>query len=449
MPSNPSRVCVIGAGYVGLVTAACLAELGHDVRALDRDPEQIAALREGIVRIFEPGLSRMVQRHAQSGRLRFTTEPALALAGARIVVIAVGTPSTVDGRADTSAVFAAANTALTEAPDAVICIKSTVPPGTTEAVGQLARSLGVEQPAMVSNPEFLREGQAVRDFMLPDRIVVGSTARAAGDLVAGLYARLNAPVVRCTPAEAELAKYASNALLASRVSFMNEVSELADAVGADITAVSGIVGMDRRIGSSFLKSGLGWGGSCFPKDVTGLAALARDLGCSSAMLDAAMEVNVRQRNRALDILIAAVAGRPDPVVGVLGLAFKPGTNDVRESPALALTRDLVQGGIRVRATDPLAIEAAAWAVDGPQYVLDAYEAAVGADALVLATEWPAYSMLDWSTVRLLMRGVTVLDARNALEPQSIEAHGLVYRSLGRDSVRMGQAGKGRDPAYVA
>lgn len=445
MASSPTRVCVIGAGYVGLVTAACLAELGHDVRALDHDRDQVAALREGIVRIHEPGLAELVRRHTEDGHLRFTTEPGLALAGARVVVIAVGTPSSADGRADTSAVFAAARAALAEAPNAVICIKSTVPPGTTEAVECLGRSLGIEIPAVISNPEFLREGQAVRDFMLPDRIVVGTTARAAGDLVAGLYARLNAPVVRCTPPEAELAKYASNALLASRVSFMNEVSELADAVGADITAVSGIVGMDRRIGSSFLKSGLGWGGSCFPKDVTGLAALARDLGCSSAMLDAAVEVNVRQRTRALDILLAAVAGQPDPVIGVLGLAFKPGTNDVRESPALVLARILIERGIHVRATDPLAIEGAARALNGPQYVIDAYEAAVGADALVLATEWPAYSALDWSTVRLLMRGATVLDARNVLDPRSIEAHGLVYRSLGRDSLR---AGKGRDPVYV-
>ena len=445
MPSSPTRVCVAGTGYVGLVTAVCLAELGHDVVALDRDAGLIAALRAGVVRIREPGLRELLVKHAGAGRLRFATEYAAALPAADVIVIAVGTPALDDGRTDTTAVLDVARAALDYAPGTVLCVKSTVPPGTAAQIARMAVSPAVREPAVVANPEFLREGQAVRDFMQADRIVVGATDVAAGDAVAGLYSRLNAPVVRCTPVEAELAKYASNALLASRISFINEISEIADAAGADITAVSGIVGMDRRIGQAFLKAGLGWGGSCFPKDVAGLAQLARDLGCSPSMLEAAVEVNQRQRARALAILLDAVSDQPEATVAVLGLAFKPGTNDVRESPAAGLARELLAHGVHVRATDPVAIEDAARVLRGPEYVLDPYEAAAGADALVLATEWPEFTELDWGAVRLLMRGHTVLDARNVLDPAAVEAHGLTYRSLGRDSLR---AGKGRDPALV-
>ncbi len=445
MSSSPAHVCVVGAGYVGLVTATCLAELGHDVVALDHDERHTAALREGVVRIHEPGLRELLLKHAEAGRLRFTAEYAAALPKANVIIVAVGTPARDDGRTDTTAVFDVARRALDYAPGAVLCIKSTVPPGTAAEIARRAGATGLHEPQVVSNPEFLREGQAVRDFMQADRIVIGATQAAAGDAVAGLYARLNAPVVRCTPVEAELAKYASNALLASRVSFINEMSEIADAVGADITAVSSIVGMDRRIGPAFLRSGLGWGGYCFPKDVLGLARLARDLDCSSSMLDATVEVNQRQRTRALGILLDAAAGQPRATVAVLGLAFKPGTNDVRESPALGLIRELLTRGVSVRATDPMAIEGSARALHGPEYVLDAYEAAAGADALVLATEWPEFIDLDWKAVRSLMRGHTILDARNVLDPRTIEAHGLVYRALGRDSVR---TGRGRNAALV-
>lgn len=430
-----TSVAVIGAGYVGLVTAACLAELGHVVTAIDRDRALVAALRRGVVGIHEPGLPPLVSKHLATGRLRFSSEIEAVGARTKVIVVAVGTPPGPDGLPDTSAVFAAASEAARLAPRATICIKSTVPPGTSEGVALALQAGGRERPAVAANPEFLREGQAVRDFMEADRVVIGSSDTAAGDAVAGLYSRLPAAVVRCSLVEAELSKYASNALLASRVSFINEVSELADRVGADVTTVARIVGLDRRIGPAFLRAGLGWGGSCFPKDVAGLAALARSLGCSSSMLEASMSANRRQRERAVRIVTDSLAGVVRPAVALLGLAFKPGTSDIRESPALGLATELVARGVEVRATDPLSVDRAVAVAPGPTYVRDPYEAAHGADLLILATDWPEYLSLDWGTVRQRMRGTTVFDARNALDVASIERAGLEYRSLGRDAAR--------------
>lgn len=429
-----TKVAVIGVGYVGLVTAACMAELGHRVAAFDHDPGLIRELESGVVRIHEPELPALVRKHLASGRLRFAPEFTSTESDVAVAIITVGTPPGYDGRPDLDAVFGAVRAVIRHAPQAVICLKSTVPPGASKAVAAEVRRLGARSHVVV-NPEFLSEGHAVRDFMQADRIVVGADEEPAGALVAGLYSRIRAPLVRCTCVEAELAKYASNALLASRISFINEISEVADAVGADIAAVSAVVGMDRRIGPSFLRSGLGWGGSCFPKDVRGLARLAQDLGCSSAMLDASMIANDRQLRRAATIASSLASDRANPTVAVLGLAFKPGTNDIRESPALHLIRELLAGGCTVRATDPAAREAAAAALPNLVCAADPYQAADGADVVVLATDWPEYRTLDWTAMRTVMRGHAVLDARNALDARAIETAGLTYRSLGRDASR--------------
>ncbi|MEZ4552764.1 MAG: UDP-glucose/GDP-mannose dehydrogenase family protein [Dehalococcoidia bacterium] len=437
-----ASVAVVGAGYVGLVTAACLAELGHDVTAIDRNAALIGELARGTIRIHEPGLTELVRQLGSSGRLRFATSFEDARRRVDVAVVAVGTPPGVDGHPDLRAVFEAVEAIVRAAPGAVICLKSTVPPGTGALVGERLRARGLAAPVVV-NPEFLREGQAVLDFMQADRIVIGAEDEAAGATVARLYRRLRSPVVRCSAVEAELAKYASNALLASRVSFINEMSGIADAVGADIAAVSGILGMDRRIGPSFLNSGLGWGGSCFPKDVAGLASLARSLGCSSAMLDASVVANERQRSRAAAIVVEL--GGSGGSVAVLGLAFKAGTNDIRESPSLGLVRELLTRGCSVRGTDPLALEAAARDVPEASYEADAYRAARGADVVVVATDWPEYRALDWTAMAAVMRGSGVLDARNALDVAAVERAGLVYRSLGREAARSAQW---RDPMAV-
>lgn len=437
-----SNVAVVGAGYVGLVTAACLAELRHRVTAVDRDAALVHELQSGVLRIHEPELPELVRRNVAAGRLRFGSTLADARPPVDVVIVAVGTPRDATGHPDLRAVFEVVDTAARAAPGAVICLKSTVPPGTATRVARRLRSAGSDAH-VVCNPEFLREGQAVLDFMQADRIVIGAFDDAAGRVVARLYRRLRSPLVRCSPVEAELSKYASNALLASRISFINEMSEIADAVGADITAVSGILGMDHRIGPGFLRSGLGWGGSCFPKDISALAGLARDLGCSSSMLDASVAANERQRVRAADIVLEL--GGPRPTVAILGLAFKAGTNDVRESPALSLIRELQARACTIRASDPLALAVAGVDLPGPEYFLDPYAAAAGADVVVVATDWPEYRALDWPAIAAGMRGRGVLDARNALDIEAVEAARLIYRSLGRDAAR---SAEWRDPMAV-
>ena len=355
-----------------------------------------------------------------------------AVDGTDVVFVAVPTPSQPDGRVDTSLVEHVVRTVLRHSPDAVIVIKSTVPPGTITRLELLAYSLGAVGARFVANPEFLREGQAVHDFMHPDRVVVGSRDRRAGDLVASLYGRLHTTVYRTTPEDAELSKYASNALLAARISFMNEIAGIADRVGADVTRVASIVGADVRIGRAFLNAGLGWGGSCFPKDVVGLATLAKDLGASSAMLDAVVFANQDARARAVAIVLEATRGVPLPRVGLLGLSFKPGTDDTRESPAIALASALLDAGIEVRATDPAAAHNGSRVERRLTIVPDVRTAATGVDVVVLATEWPSFIDQDWDAISRVMRGHTVLDARNVLDAEAVSAAGLTYRALGRD-----------------
>ena len=428
-----STITVLGAGYVGLVTGACLAALGHRVTVAEVDARRLASLRSGLLPIREDGLDDIVDTQVAAGRLRFEDAREVDVSGSDVVMVAVGTPSGSDGRVDLTYVEAAVRQIARTTPDALIVIKSTVPPGTCERMQQTAAIEGAPNVRVASNPEFLREGRAVYDFMHPDRIVIGADDPEAAAAVERLYAALGAPVLHCRPADAELAKYASNALLASRISFINEMSDISEHVGADISRVAEIVGRDSRIGPAFLAAGFGWGGSCFPKDVHGLAHVAEDLGLASPMLRATIEANQRQRERVLHKVVELTRDCPNPRVAILGLAFKPQTDDVRESPALWLASALHERGISVRATDPWALANAERQGPPATYVIDPLYAVTDADVTVLATEWPEYLAMDWDEVARRMRGQVVLDARNALDRSRIGAAGLVYRSLGHDA----------------
>jgi len=349
-----SEITVIGAGYVGLVTASCLAELGHRVTCLEINPERVAALRRGELPIYEPGLDELVLKHAQCGNLTFSTDYAESIPGARFVFIAVNTPPLADGSANTDYVFASVKSALEYATAATtLVIKSTVPVSTGDQVAARVRESEIDDVAIVSNPEFLRQGSAVFDFLHPDRIVIGGTDEDAMRAVGGLYATLDAPMFYCSRASAELAKYASNALLATRISFMNEIASLCDVLHADVEDVAQIVGADVRIGPSYLRAGLGWGGSCFPKDVQALSHMARMQGHVTPLIEAVYEVNRRQRSRGFERIFAKLADIPEPRVGVLGLAFKPHTDDLRESPAIEIISRLLGEGVYVQATTRL------------------------------------------------------------------------------------------------
>ena len=429
-----ARICMIGAGYVGLVTGAGLAEIGHDVVCLETDGRRLAALRRHQLPIHEHGLDELVTRHVARGRLVFTDSYAEAIPDAEFVFIAVNTPTGANGEADTTHVFSAVRAALAYArPRQVFVTKSTVPVGTGDALSLIIRDAGLRGVEVVSNPEFLREGTAVQDFLSPDRIVIGADAWAVASRVGRLYSGLAAPVLICGRRSAELAKYAANALLAARISFINEMSAICESVDADIEQVSRIVGYDRRIGRSYLTAGLGWGGSCFPKDLRALAAIAAQHGVEPAMLNATVEVNARQRERMCRRLCEAVgpANGTVPTVAVLGLAFKPNTDDVRESPALDIIQRLVNRNMRVRAHDPVAIENARAIMPDIAYCADPYEAVANSDGMFLATEWDEYRLLDWAVIRELMKGRIIVDSRNALDGGHLRELGFRYLSVGR------------------
>jgi UDPglucose 6-dehydrogenase len=431
-----ANIGVIGAGYVGLVTSACLAELGHTVTCVEIDRDRLARLERGEMPIHEPGLDRLVERNRQAGRLAFSRDHSAALKDVEFAFVSVNTPPSADGQADVSFVFAAVRSILDHAgADVTVVTKSTVPVGTGDAIADLAASAGRRDVNVVSNPEFLREGSAVDDFMAPDRIVVGAEHEDTAEAVTRLFANLDAPVVMTDRRSAELAKYAANAFLATRISFINEVATLCEAVGADVGEVARIVGSDRRIGPSFLQAGLGWGGSCFPNDVRALAATAADVGCRSSILPAVFDVNARQRERAVQQLLAMVDTIPDTTVAVLGLAFKPNTDDIREAPALEIIGQLLEAGIRVRAHDPIAMDNARRVLPNIEWCMDAYDAAKGSDAVLLATEWREYLDLDWRLMRDLMPGRVVLDGRNVLDGGALASLGFTYLSIGRLPLR--------------
>ena len=424
------QLAVLGAGYVGLVTAACLAELGHRVTCIEVDGRRLMALKAGQLPIYERGLPELIWGNAQRGRLFFSDDFG-EIADADAIFVAVPTPSGENGEADISFVRQAVYSLIPHAKRGVLLIiKSTVPVGTADRISQLPPVLkaGIE---VVSNPEFLRQGTAVRDFLQPERVVIGAESAQAVERVARIYASLEASIVSVDRRSAELAKYTANALLATRISFINEISHIATAVNADIDDVARIVGMDRRIGPAFLRSGLGWGGSCFPKDVLALTSAAARYGCHTPILRAVYEINELQREHAAQLLIDALHGIDDPIVAVLGVAFKPNTDDVRGSPALTIAERLLGNGVTVRIHDPFALVNASDVLARIDCRPDPYSALEGADALLLATEWEEYETLDWTLVRETMRGKTVVDGRNVLNGGHLTELGFRYRSFGR------------------
>jgi UDPglucose 6-dehydrogenase len=423
-------ICIIGAGYVGLVTAAGLAEAGREVRVVEVDPERRAAVAAGISPIFEPGLGELLSAVVASGKLRAVETMSDGAAGAGIVIVAVGTPPTHDGAADLSQVRQAVDQALAEAaPGAVIAIKSTVPPGTTRA---LARDSSRHDVAFVMFPEFLREGSALEDLRHPSRVVVGGEDASAVQRVAALLGGPDTTRLLCDSVSAELVKYGSNAFLATKISFINEMAQLCELTGADIEHVADGMGLDPRIGRSFLSAGLGWGGSCFPKDVRALETSAGYHGQSFWLLKAAIEVNSQQRRRFTAKLLQGLGGSLEGRrIAILGLAFKPFTDDMRQAPALEVVRQLEDLGAVVVATDPVALDRARPLLPRTTLVADPYEAVTGADAVGLVTEWPEYRDLDWGRLIGLMRGRLVVDGRNCLEGAAVTDHGGVYVSMGR------------------
>jgi len=435
------NVAIIGSGYVGLVTGACFAEFGVQVTCADKDAEKIAALERGEIPIYEPGLDALVVRNLEAGRLAFTSDTAAAVRGALVVFIAVQTPTSGDGSTDLSAVEAVARE-IGRAMDGykVIVTKSTVPVGTSHRVQQwieeeLATASASHRFSVASNPEFLREGAAIGDFMRPDRVVIGAEDSEAIAILKDLYRPLylnETPFVITNISSSELTKYAANAFLATKISFINEMANLCERVGGDVHAVARAMGLDKRIGSKFLHPGPGFGGSCFPKDTRSASHFARDAGESFEIIEAVIRVNERQRQRMVEkiagVLGDEVAGR---TVAVLGLSFKPETDDMRDAPSVEIIRGLQDRGALVRAFDPVAMANAARVLPGITLCKDEYETCENADALVIVTEWNQFRMLDFERIRRLLRRPSVVDLRNVYEPEAMRRAGFQYHSVGR------------------
>jgi UDPglucose 6-dehydrogenase len=432
-----SRICVIGSGYVGLVTGAGMAALGHDVACLDIDERKVNLLREGRVPFHEPGLEELLATVTAAGRIRFTTDYQPAIDGAEFIFIAVNTPAGAEGQADLMAVRAAARSlAPYLAPGAVIINKSTVPIGTGDLVSTLISRFTNVRFSVVSNPEFLREGSAVADFGAPDRIVLGSDDRAAAERVAGLYGPVAAPVLITDIRTAEMIKYASNAFLATKISFINEIAAVCERLGADVSVVARGMGYDRRIGPQFLSAGIGWGGSCFPKDVRALIHMAAASGSHPQLLRAVVDINRDQRLGVVQKLSGFLGGLEDRTIGLLGLAFKPNTDDLRNAPAVELVEFLRHEGCHLRGYDPVAMEPARAVMPAVALCNDAYAMADGADALVLVTEWDEFQSLDLERVRSLMRTPVFIDGRNMFDPQRLRDLGFIYAGIGRGGAGM-------------
>jgi UDPglucose 6-dehydrogenase len=428
MSASPEPIGVIGTGYVGLVTAAGFAELGSDVWCVDIDEAKIERLRRGEVPIYEPGLEELLARNAE--RLHFSTDIADALEHARLLFVAVGTPPTYSGDADLSAVHAVVS-AIPAAEDRALVMKSTVPCGTGASLQRVFGENGKGALGYVSCPEFLKEGSAVADFLHPDRVVVGDDGGWAGDAVAALYAPLKAPLVRTDVASAEMVKLASNAFLATKISFINEIANVCEETGADVVEVARGMGLDDRIGKKFLQAGIGFGGSCFPKDVDALKQLAGNSGYHFQLLTAVIEVNDLQKRRVIGKLQRHLGGLAGKRVALLGLAFKPNTDDMREASSLVLSARLQADGASVSVYDPVAEEQARTLVSGVDFAGSPLAALEGADAAVLVTEWQELIELDWAQVAAAMQGSLVIDGRNALDPVAVRAAGLTYEGIGR------------------
>ena len=443
-------ICVVGTGYVGLVTGTCFADLGNRVMCLDINEEKIAGLRRagpdgtwaGELPIFEPGLEELVKRNVEAGSLSFTTSYAAAVPDADFCFIAVPTPSGPEGEADLGYVRAAAAALAPLLKDgAIIVNKSTVPIGTADRVDQIVeRHLPKERGAgrdgeiafgVVSNPEFLREGAAVADFMKPDRVVLGAMRRGDAERVAELYASLKCPILITDPRTAEMVKYASNAFLATKISFINEVASICERLGADVRLVAEGMGRDARIGRAFLDAGLGWGGSCFPKDVRALAHMAAMSGCHPQLLRTVIEINKDQRLKVIQKLQEALGSLDGQTVALLGLAFKPNTDDLREAPALDIAHLLQNEGATVRAYDPVAMDGARRLLPDAQFAADAYDCVAGADAAVVITDWNEFKQLDLTQLRQMMARPVLVDGRNIYEPTAARAAGFLYFPIGR------------------
>jgi UDPglucose 6-dehydrogenase len=430
------RIAIIGAGYVGLVAGTCFAESGNDVICVDRDAAKIRALTRGKMPIYEPGLEEMVRRNRQEGRLTFTTTLAKAVRDSTIIFIAVGTPQGEDGSADLQHVLGVAQQiAAAMNGYKVIVDKSTVPVGTAARVREVVRRETTHPFSVVSNPEFLKQGAAIEDFMKPDRVVIGAEDPRATELMLELYApfmRTGAPIMVMDCASAELTKYAANAMLASRISFMNEVANVCELVGADVDQVRRAIGADRRIGSSFLFPGVGFGGSCFPKDVRAMIHFAAEKGYEFRTLEAVEHINRFQKTRLFTKMKAHFGGLKGKTVAVWGLAFKPRTDDMREAPSIPLIEALLAAGATVQAYDPEAMKIAK-AIFGTKVTFAAknYDALKGADCLAIVTEWNEFRRPDFARMRKLMRTPVVFDGRNLYTPEQMKQNGFTYYSIGR------------------
>jgi UDPglucose 6-dehydrogenase len=425
----PEPLGVFGAGWVGLVTAACFAELGHDVVVRDVVPERIDELQAGRVSIYEPGLAELLEENRE--RLHFTLDPADVFEAARIAFVCVPTPPMYTGEADLSAVLRV----LDELPEltkrTILVMKSTVPVGTGEQLRFRLDGRGLAHVGYVSNPEFLAEGTALADFTHPDRVVVGAFDQADGDAVAALYKPIDAPVIRADVASAEMVKLASNAFLATKISFINEIANVCEQTGADVGIVAEGMGLDRRIGPLFLRPGIGYSGSCLPKDVSALKQLAGNSGYHFQLLTAVIEVNELQKRRVVGKLTRHLGGLRGRTVAILGLAFKPNTNDMRDAPSLVLAQRLLAEGAEVRGWDPVALEAARGLMRGVDLRPTILEAVTGADAAVIVTEWEELRALASLEVREAMRTPLIVDGRNLLDPEAARAAGFTYDSIGR------------------
>jgi UDPglucose 6-dehydrogenase len=428
MPSDRESIAVIGTGYVGLVTAAGFAEIGNHVWCVDVDAEKIARLNRGEVPIWEPGLEESIARHRD--RLHFSTDLAPALEHARLLFVAVGTPPTYSGDADLSAVHAVVGAMPASDAHAVV-MKSTVPVGTGAAIKRIFAEQGKKALAYVSCPEFLKEGSALKDFLEPDRVVVGDDGDWAGDAVVQLYEPLGAPLVRTDVASAEMIKLAANAFLATKISFINEIANVCEETGADVLEVARGMGLDRRIGTHFLKPGIGFGGSCFPKDVSALKQLAGNSGYHFQLLTAVIEVNELQKRRVIGKLQKHLGSLVGKRVALLGLAFKANTDDMREASSLVLAARLQADGAHVRAYDPVAEDEARKMMVGVEFADTALGAVDGADAVIIVTEWPEFAELDWSEAARRMSGTLLIDGRNFVDPEAVGAVGFVYEGIGR------------------
>ncbi len=419
-----ARIAIFGAGYVGLVTGACFADLGHEVVVRDILPERIERLRDGEVPIYEPGLDDVLARNRE--RISFTLDVREAVEGAEFLYVAVGTPPTYAGDADLSAVW----TVIDELPDdarATVVMKSTVPVGTGEKVRAALDARGLDAVGYASNPEFTAEGTAVRDFMEPDRIVVGAFDESDGDAVEALHAGIDAPVVRADVNSAEMIKLAANAFLVTRISFINEIANVCELVGADVLHVAKGIGLDHRLGPHFLRAGLGWGGSCFPKDSLALKQLAANSGYHFQLLNAVIEVNELQKRRVLNKLERHLGKLRGKRIALLGLAFKPNTDDMREAPSLVLASRLIAEGAEVRGWDPVARPE----LQGVELCATPLEAVSGADAAVIVTEWPQLLEFPSEEARQAMRHPLIVDGRNLLDPATVRALGFAYEGTGR------------------